>query len=76
MKPAEATNQVGVVVLNYNCHDFLETCIQSVLDQTYKGIAGRASQEPIRRPAAHRDQVQSRIRGHEHRYEGSAAKWL
>src|SRR5206468_9029614 len=39
MKPAEATNEVGVVVLNYNCHDFLETCIQSVLDQTYKGIA-------------------------------------
>src|SRR3989475_10975490 len=39
MKPAEATNQVGVVVRNYNCHDFLETCIQSVLDQTHKGIA-------------------------------------
>src|SRR5256885_16924611 len=39
MKPAEATNQVGVVVVNYNCHDFLETCIQSVLDQTYRGIA-------------------------------------
>src|SRR2546423_15009567 len=39
MKPAEATNQGGVVFLNYNCHDFLETCIQSVLDQTYKEIA-------------------------------------
>src|SRR2546426_11514870 len=39
MKPAEATNQVGVVFLIYNCHDVLETCIQAVMDQIYKGIA-------------------------------------